>query len=406
MTNFQRLWKNGTVWNTIGTGAFASTSFVMLLVVGRTLGIASVGSFGIALTTAQLLYRIAIFSVREIQITDQGDQFPFAAYFTAKILTTSLAICLSIFYLLFRRSFVDIGITFLLTLYYLILSYDDLFQNELFKRNRLDLSGKSKVLVIISSLLAFSILLFNMRVLIIPLTAAIIIGMLSSYFFCVRLLDIPSYHWNYCEAWSILKQSAPVFISSFFLTVMNSIPRYCISYFCDVTTSGYANSIFALSTLAELGSNCIYIPFIPQLSKKLTSNCKFEAYRLLFKLLCSTLLIIIFITLAVAWFGIPVMGLLYKEDFSMFKSELLLVIGGCGGLMALISLFYWIPIILREKNYIMLLYGIGMLTTAISCPPLTKAFGISGAALGLMIGSVIILSLSAFHLIKLVVYVN
>ena len=68
-----------TFWNSLGSGIFAAVSFLLLIGVTRGYGVEKAGSFGVAIATAQLMYRIGIFAMRQYQITDLNHEFPFSA---------------------------------------------------------------------------------------------------------------------------------------------------------------------------------------------------------------------------------------------------------------------------------------------------------------------------------------
>lgn len=55
--------KKGVIWNTLGSGVFAANSILLLLIVSRVFGVAAAGDFGIAFTTAQILYIIGLFGI-------------------------------------------------------------------------------------------------------------------------------------------------------------------------------------------------------------------------------------------------------------------------------------------------------------------------------------------------------
>ena len=81
-----------TFWNSLGSGIFAAVSFLLLIGVTRGYGVEKAGSFGVAIATAQLMYRIGIFAMRQYQITDLNHEFPFAAYFSAKVATSLISL--------------------------------------------------------------------------------------------------------------------------------------------------------------------------------------------------------------------------------------------------------------------------------------------------------------------------
>ena len=85
--------KKSLIWNTLGSGMFAANSVLLLLIVSRVFGVAAAGDFGIAFTTAQILYIIGLFGINHFQMTDYAEQYSFASYRAAKWITTAAMIC-------------------------------------------------------------------------------------------------------------------------------------------------------------------------------------------------------------------------------------------------------------------------------------------------------------------------
>ena len=72
--------KKSLIWNTLGSGMFAANSVLLLLIVSRVFGVAAAGDFGIAFTTAQILYIVGLFGINHFQMTDYAEQYSFASY--------------------------------------------------------------------------------------------------------------------------------------------------------------------------------------------------------------------------------------------------------------------------------------------------------------------------------------
>ena len=51
----------GTIWNTLGSTMYGANSFIMLALVSRVGTVDQAGYFGIAFTTAQILYIVGLF---------------------------------------------------------------------------------------------------------------------------------------------------------------------------------------------------------------------------------------------------------------------------------------------------------------------------------------------------------
>ena len=82
--------KKGVFWNTKGSAAYGANSFIMLALVSRVGTVEQSGYFGIAFTTAQILYIVGLFGVNIFQMTDYQHQYRFSDYAKVKIFSCLL----------------------------------------------------------------------------------------------------------------------------------------------------------------------------------------------------------------------------------------------------------------------------------------------------------------------------
>ena len=70
--------KKGVIWNSLGSLMYGANSFIMLALVSRVGTVEQAGYFGIAFTTAQILYIVGLFGVPHFQMTDYGEKYRFS----------------------------------------------------------------------------------------------------------------------------------------------------------------------------------------------------------------------------------------------------------------------------------------------------------------------------------------
>lgn len=386
------------VWNALGSGAFASSSFLLLMCTTRKFGVAMAGTLGVTLTTAQLMYRVGIFAVRQYQITDIQKTYPFEIYFQVKIITTVLAFLGAGIYVIFTSVIESNWQQFVLIfLFYQLLSINDLYQNHFFQEGRLDKAGKSKGLVISSYLLSFILFLnfdFDLNLI---LFLSLCISTLISFKVCFKKIRINRYPLKNKYVFWVLKMCFPAFISNFLLTLINSIPKYCVYYYCSGEVSGYYNNIFIVLNIIELIGGFIYYPFIPDITKSMMAD-KEKARKIVLKIILTICIIDIIVVFGVGCFGKKLFNIVYGIDFSNYIFEIIYNIGICGMCVALISLLYWIPVILKIKGLLIALFMAGTIVAVIFCVFGTYLFGIYGAMIGhsIALGTITILLFSLF----------
>ncbi len=388
-----------TFWNSLGSGIFAAVSFLLLIGVTRGYGVEKAGSFGVAIATAQLMYRIGIFAMRQYQITDLNHEFPFSAYFSAKVASSLISLVVFSFYVIIDEAAKEeFWQFFWIFAFYQLLSIDDLYQNRLFQENRLDKAGISKCLVIGGYLCSFFILSICRMELNTILAVAFFVS------FVISVMNCPHDLWREMvfvrdnSVFRAMEMAFPAFISNFLFAFINSLPKYTVYYFCSREESGYTNNIFMLLNVVELVGNFIYYPFIPDITGNMAKDPG-KVRKLILRI--SAAIISVGCVMAVFMYssGIMVFDFIYHKDFTGYIFEIIYTVSICGVLVALTALFYWIPVILREQKRLIRIFGAGTIAALAGCVCGSLKYGIRGAIAGhsLAVGIMVVLLLRLFH---------
>lgn len=399
MQNSKRI--KDTIWNTLGAGSFAAISFILLTITTRIYGIAIASTVGISITTAQLLFRVGLFSTAQYQVTDKNEKFSFSDYFSAKTLSTLLCFFLCFVYLIFDKKIKSFFIPFLfIFLLYQLISFDDLYLNRLYQRGKLDLSGRRKFIVIISFLISFtvnSIFKLNINY---SLFISLSISILFSILFCFNTETVRINKNTVKQGLSILFMCIPAFISNLLFAAINSMPKYTTFYLKTREESGYINDIFILLNIIELIGTFIYYPFISDITDNMRDNRR-KAKKIILKVgIC--IISVAFITTVFTFFwGATLLSIFYGIDFSDFVFEITYTVGICGTLIALIAFLYWIPIILRDQKSLILIFILGFIISIISSIIGAFQYGISAIIIGYSVGiGIIAILLFIYFLVK------
>ena len=372
-------------WNTLGSGAFAAISFTLLIVVTRRYGVPSAAAIGVSVTTAQILFRIGVFSVSQYQITDVDEKYSFAEYGAAKIRSTLLSFALFAIFVLANIKMDYLLACILLFLFFQLLSVDDLFQNRFFQKGRLDLAGKSKFFVIIGFLAVFTSSTLGGLNLEIAISASLFVSFLLSYIFCFRRERLLVNSDSMIGGREVLLLCLPAFASNILLTLVNSMPKYAVYYMRTKVESGYVNNIFIILSVVELLGSFIYYPFIAEITEALRTN-RSLAGKILFKLSMAILGVALIVTTFSFFYGAQLLSLIYGTDFAAYTFEIVYTIGICGFFLAITSLFNWVPIIIRDQKSLLRIFTIGFLVSFAGIMYGTRSFGLRGSMIGYSVG--------------------
>ena len=123
----------GFFWNTLGSTMYGLNSFLMLALVSRVGTVEETGAFGIAFTTAQLMYIVGLLGVSHYQMTDYEKKYSFREYGVLRALSCALmAVGCALSIQVMGFSGQKALLTALLTLLMLLNVVGDLYQNLFF----------------------------------------------------------------------------------------------------------------------------------------------------------------------------------------------------------------------------------------------------------------------------------
>ena len=377
-----------SVWNALGSTMLGLNTFILLMLVSRTSDVATVGSFGIALTTAQLLYFVGVFGVDNYQMTDYREQFSFSGYFWTRTITGSLMMIICLAAVVISKGEAQKSLfILLLTLFYLLNLIGDLYQRLFFQKNRLDMSGKALFFRTALSCLAFVIAVLAGISIEIALVCLLIVNLISTWIWDV----VPARRFVQShkpivrsEVIGILKACWPLFLSVFLMNIIFNLSKYGIALILDDTAQGWYNMLFIPTQVIGLISSFIFMPLFNTISEH------FDAQRIhaVKRIIHRQIIIIAAITFAAVvvlfiW-GVAIFSWVFQQDFVGLQVEMILIIIG-GGLFALCQLYYFILVILRRQGYIFLVFGGGFLVSMLITWATTALFGLLGACIAFVL---------------------
>lgn len=380
----QKSVKKDYIFNMIGSMTNSAVSVILLVVVSHIVGGTVAGVFSIAYSTAQMMYTICVFEMRNIQVTDAKNEFSFSHTVMFRIITVFAMWLFFIAFCAIRGySGQKLIIITMLTFYMSLLSFSDLFQGNMHLNGYLSIAGKSLAGVVALAAICFSVTLVvtkNLLVSIIPMIAVALLWIL--------LFDIP-YNNNFAELkpkfeFKILKNmflsALPLFLSSFMQQYIFNSSKYAIdSIMTEVDQSQYgylSMPIFCINLLSIF----VFRPQLVTLSLNWAEK-KFTDFKKTVSKLYIWIIIVTLAALAGGYvLGIPVLELLYSTDLSG-KRPIFMVLLLAGGFSALCSLTSTLFTVARKQNICLLAYSLVLIFAFIIPEKLVSAYGLIGAAL-------------------------
>jgi len=373
----------GILWNNLGSVMYGANTVIMQVVVSYAGTVEQTGYFSIAFTTAQILYVIGLLGVSHYQMTDYAEKYRFTEYAFVRACSSGVMLLCSVVMTLFLgyqgEKLIYVS---LLTVWMLLNVTRELFQSRFFQKNRLDLSGSSQFYFTFWPLLAFCCAVLLTRNIVLALGIHVALAAVITWHYAARVappfLPEQAEKPSGGEAWRLVRDCAPLFVSTLLLSGILNISRYVVEYILGDTAQGYYGMIFILVQVVDLCSRFLFLPFLNQYAQAYFDS----KYRKFAQMAIRQIAIIAGLTILCCvgayWLGTPVLGILYRRNFSALRSLIILTVLG-SGIYSITTFFYWIFTTLRKQLGLMIILSVALFTEAAALVILLPRLGLNGA---------------------------
>lgn len=356
---------SGPFWNMMGSGMMAASTVLMTMLVGHFTDLALVGDFSLALTTAQIIYSLALFGTNDLQMTDYHRRYRFNHYFWVKAFSTCLAalVCLVAVTAL-RFSGAAAGLTYLLTVFMLLNSLGELYQSMFFQSNRLDLTGKAMFWRYFLSTVAFGVVLIASGNIAAACAVMIAVNIAATIWWDLRRAGEfrdAGYGLDAKNSLRLIREAWPLCLSVLGSLFVVNCPKYIINARLSSEIQGLYSILFIPTYSINLLSQFIFRPYLARYEALLRSDRK-GFWRLLLGqagvIAGAGVVLGAFMFVA----GAPLLRLLFGQDVSGYRALMGLFMVS-GGILAVNQLLYYIMVILRRQKTVLLIFLAGSALT-------------------------------------------
>lgn len=391
----QNLVKKNFIWNIIGSTFSSFNSLFFMIIVTRINGTNQAGLFTFAFSTACLFYIIGIYSGRTYQITDDDKEITDSDYFYSKIFTCIIMIVTALIFCIIRNYQTSkILIMMGLVIFKSLEAFSEGVYAIIQENNQLYKVGISLFLKAIISVLLFliiDIITHNMMLSIISIICVNIIIILLYDFKNLRILNFKINKFNFVKLKKIIIYGFSAFAFAFLTQYVINSPKYAI----DSTLSNNSQTIFGIiimpATVMILLGQFIIQPFILNLKENLKKSKK-EFLKLTLILIFLILLIGIFSSVFIYFFGIPILQLLYNINLKKYLMDLMIIIIG-STLYEITVIFSTSLITMRSTFSQLIIFVIASIFSYFVSNILVKKYLILGASYTYMLSMLLLLIL-------------
>lgn len=396
----------GILWNSCGSIVYLFAQWLLTVLVMRLQGYEDAGIFSLAMSATNILYAVAVYGMRNYQVSDVDRRYSAGEYQKSRLITGAFALTLFALFLGFagysQRQ------TLCMAVYGLFRIGEaacDVFAGEYQLRGRMDCLGISQLLRAAVMLTVFTLTLYLTQAL-----AAAIMAMTLAVFMAICLYDVPRIRRpekaepprGSRGVWSLLAVCAPLAVCSLLTNSIASVPRFFLERYLGSAELGIYAAIAAPTLIVQAAASYVFVPMLTVFADAHAAGDKKTFQRALGRCLA-----LVGLMAAVSLPGGKLLGawglrLLYGASRSNIAEYtfLLLPLIVCTLLTALLWLVNGVLTVLRDFRVLIAGNGLAVALSIAGSVLLIPRFGLQGGSLALIAAlfvSVLLLLLRLLH---------
>ena len=391
LTESENVSASAAIWNMLASMFMAFQSVILLIVMTHTVGLVPAGIYTMGNTDSNLFLSIGKYGVRSFQVSDVKREYNFREYRLARIVTCiAMALVSTIYVLIVANrtgySSEKTAIIIWMCLYKLPDAFEDVYQGEYQKNDRLDVAAKCLALRMILTIILWAVVVVVTKSLLISTVVSTVATIFMSVLFIVLTREFVSEK-NALSVKKTIKQllvTAPLCIGAFLTIYIGAAPRNSIDKLLDDEMQAIYGFISMPVFVVQLAVLFLFNPILHKVSV-LWNEKKYSEYAKETIKQSALVIGVTIICLAGAWLlGIPVLSALYSTDLAPYKADLLIMMLG-SGFLGFVSLLGYLLTVMRYQNAILGGYGAVALLALFFTDKAVEADQIHGACVFYMI---------------------
>lgn len=372
------------LWNSAASLAGSLSLVVMVSVVSRSVGIEATGIYSLAIAVGQQFQTLGMYEVRTYHVTDVEHRFSFGTYLATRILTVALMILGIIGY---AAASGDSPAMMLLIVLVACLRLFDAFEDVLYSEfqrvGRLDVGGRASFLRTLVTTGVFSLLLLatgDLMVSTLATLAASLAAMVAAFLPPARRMFPLRPRWERRAIMRVLIECLPLFIALFIAMYLANAPRFAIDRYLDSAAQGYFAIIYMPAVAINQLSLLVFRPLLTRMATRWVAG-DWKGFTAIMRRGLGTTLAAFVVVAAMTYVAGPlILGLVFNQDVSGLRPELMVLVAGGAMNSAGVILYYALATMRRQR---LAFYAYLLAAAAITglCAALVPPLGLLGASI-------------------------
>lgn len=395
--------QSSVMWNSAGSIFYLGCQWLLTVLVVKLSGLDSAGMLSLAMSVCNIWYCLAVYGMRNFQVSDATEQFTNGSYIFSRLLTCGVAFLGCLAYTLIMPY--DFEQSICILLYFLYKSSEaffDVYAGIFQKQWRLDYAGKSMILRGILSLGSFCLCL--------KLTdnISLTIGIMAALcLLSILIYDIPTagkltdthLDTRFPELKTLLIQCFPLVIYTLLSSAIGSVPRLFLERILGNYELGIYSSVATPTLIIQMGATYVFNPFVTLFAERYHKKDKKGFLSAFGKCVLAVLAIAAVGLLGGKLLGVWGLNLLYGSEVAS-HSDLLLPLILCTILTAFAWLLCGVLTAIREFSGLVISNLAAVIVSFILSPWLETQFQMQGASLALGLATLIEILVLLFYMFR------
>lgn len=277
-----RRFLSGTVWNLVGTFAFAFSAWLTTFIIAKYYGAGqyeNAGIFAVAASFGNIFRIVSSYGLRAYQVSDVGGDSSDWTYIVSRIITVLLGalLCLATSFA-FGYDTTQILAINLYMVFQSVCAFADVLFGILQRHGRIDRSGVSLTIRSVVTTVVFTVSLLLTGNLLFSLGALSVSALLVLLVYdrsVIKQYNALSIRWadfRRAEPYRLLKLGFPMLLYTVFITLITFAPRLLLEKISGPSEVGVFAYVFAPTVVISTFASGVLLPFLTKLTEYWNTN--------------------------------------------------------------------------------------------------------------------------------------
>ncbi|MGI6094977.1 MAG: lipopolysaccharide biosynthesis protein [Lachnospiraceae bacterium] len=383
--------QSSIMWNSIGSIFYLGCQWLITVIVVWISGLEDAGMLTLAMSVSNIWYSVAVYGMRNYQVSDTQNTFAADSYFLSRIVTSAIAFAgCGIYIFIIAYDPVQKICIILYFIYKLSEAFFDVYAGVYQKEWRLDYAGKSMMIRGVLTISSFVVVLKctgSMALTFVCMAVTCILSLLCYDIPRVNRLCSMRFTSEKKKVFTLLKICFPLLVYTLLSSAIGTIPRLYLERMLGAYKLGIYGSVATPTLIIQMGATYIFNPFVTVFAERYARKEKEKFLSVFWKCMGTVGLIAVAAVIVSELLGHWGLQLLYGESVAAHV-ELLTPLVICTILTAFAWFLCGVLTVTRDFKGLVLGNLSAVIVAAVSSWSLIQRWDMQGASVALGLATI------------------